>query len=92
MASWVRSYGQPYQRPTVELPDDLLREAQQIARAEGTTLKSLMEEGLRAVVGRHRESRRFELEDASLGGRGLRPEFAGADWASIRYAAYGSRR
>jgi hypothetical protein len=81
-----------HMKTTVELPDDLLREAQQLARAEGTTLKSLMEEGLRAVVGRHRESRRFELEDASVGGRGLRPEFAGADWAAIRDAAYGSRQ
>jgi hypothetical protein len=80
-----------HMKTTVDLPDDLLREAQQIARAEGTTLKSLMEEGLRAVVSRHRDARRFELEDASVTGRGLRAEFAGADWAAIRDAAYGSR-
>jgi predicted transcriptional regulator len=78
-------------KTTVELPDDLLREARQLARAEGTTFKSLMEEGLRAVVGRRRESGRFALEDASVGGRGLRPEFAGADWSRIRDAAYGGR-
>jgi predicted transcriptional regulator len=79
-------------KTTVDLPDELLREAQEIARAEGTTLKSVMEEGLRAVIGRHRRAQRFELRDASVSGRGLRPEFAQADWAAIRDAAYGGTR
>jgi hypothetical protein len=79
-------------KTTVDIPDELLREAQEIARAEGTTLKSVMEEGLRAVIGRHRRAERFELRDASVPGRGLRPEFARADWAAIRDAAYGGTR
>ena len=36
-------------KTTVELPDELLRAAQRTARREGTTVKSLLEEGLRAV-------------------------------------------
>lgn len=79
-------------KTTIELPDELLREAQQIARAEGTTLKSVMEEGLRAVIARHRSAAHFELRDASVTGRGLRPDFADADWARIREASYGERR
>jgi hypothetical protein len=78
-----------HMKTTVELPDELLSEAQQIARAEGTTLKSVLEEGLRAVIARHRESRRFELTDASVGGRGLRPELRDAGWAKIRDLSYG---
>jgi hypothetical protein len=35
-------------KTTVE-PDELLRAAQRTARREGTTVKSLLEEGLRAV-------------------------------------------
>jgi hypothetical protein len=79
-------------KTTIDLPDELLIEAQRIARAEGTTLKSVMEEGLRAVIARHQESRQFTLRDGSVPGRGVRPEFADADWPAIRDAAYGDRR
>lgn len=80
-----------HMKTTIELPDELLLEAQRIARAEGTTLKSVMEEGLRAVIARHHGARQFELRDASVGGRGLQPEFADADWSKIRQASYGDR-
>jgi predicted transcriptional regulator len=79
-------------KTTIELPDDLLQEVQQLARAEGTTMKSLLEEGLRAVIARHREAGRFALRDASVTGTGLTREFADADWAQIREASYGDRR
>ncbi len=81
-----------HMKTTIELPDELLRQAQEVARAEGTTLKSVMEEGLRAVIARHHSARQFELRDASVAGRGLRPEFAEADWARIREASYGDRQ
>jgi hypothetical protein len=80
-----------HMKTTVELPDELLREAQNIARAEGTTLKSVLEEGLRAVIARYHSAQQFRLLDASVPGRGIRPEFAEADWASIRAASYGDR-
>lgn len=80
-----------HMKTTVELPDELLREAQALARDEGTTMKSLLEEGLRAVIARHLEARRFTLHDASVPGNGLSPEFADAGWAQIREASYGDR-
>lgn len=79
-------------KTTVDLPDELLREAQQIARAEGTTLRSVLEEGLRAAIASRRRAAPFELRDASVPGRGMQAEFAGADWARIRDAAYGQRQ
>ena len=78
-------------KTTIDLPDELLREAQEVARAEGGTLRSVMEEGLRTVIARYRSGRRFELRDASFGGHGLQPEFAEADWSRIRAASYGDR-
>jgi hypothetical protein len=80
-----------HMKTTVELPDELLREAQRVARAEGTTLRSVLEEGLRAVIARYHSAPQFRLRDASVPGRGLRPDFADADWASIRAASYGDR-
>jgi predicted transcriptional regulator len=78
-------------KTTVELPDELLHEVQQIARAEGTTMKSLLEEGLRAVIARHRRAQAFELRDAGVDGRGLRPEISEGGWGKIRELSYGDR-
>ena len=78
-------------KTTVELPDDLVREAQQIARAEGTTLRSVLEEGLRAVISRHKAAQQFALRDASVDGRGLNPDLAEAGWKRIRAISYGDR-
>ena len=33
----------------------------------------------------------FQLQNASVGGRGLQPEFHSADWPRIREAAYEER-
>ncbi len=78
-------------KTTVELPEELLRAAQRTARREGTTVKSLLEEGLRMALARHQDTEVTGLRDASVGGNGLRPEFRGASWAEIRNAAYGDR-
>jgi hypothetical protein len=80
-----------HMKTTVELPDDLLREAQQVARAEGRTLKSVLEEGLRTVIARYKNSQQFELRDATVDGRGLNPELAEAGWERIRAISYGDR-
>ncbi len=80
-----------HMKTTVDLPDELLLEAQQIARAEGTTMKSVLEEGLRAVIARHRRAQSFTLRDASVDGNGLRPEVGQADWRAIRELSYGDR-
>jgi hypothetical protein len=78
-------------KTTVELPDELLRAAQQTARREGTTVKSLLEEGLRLALARHLDTDVPSLRDASVDGNGLRPEFRDASWAEIRDAVYGDR-
>jgi hypothetical protein len=80
-----------HMKTTIELPDELLREAQLVARAESTTLKSLMEEGLRAVIARHRAGASFVLRDASVRGQGLQPGARGASWAELRDTIYGDR-
>lgn len=76
-------------KTTVNLPDELLREAQEIARRERTTLRELLETGLRAVVAERTTSApAFRLEDASVAGDGLNPEFRGAPWERVRDAIY----
>jgi Arc/MetJ family transcription regulator len=80
-----------HMKTTVEITDSLLREAQEAARAQNTTLRALIEDGLRTVLTKRRASADFALRDASVAGDGLQPEFRGASWERIRDAAYGSR-
>jgi Arc/MetJ family transcription regulator len=78
-----------HMKTTVDITDSLFREAQEAARAQNTTLRALIEDGLRAVLSR-RGTGTFVLTDASVSGDGLQPEFRGASWERIRDAAYGS--
>ncbi len=74
-------------KTTVELPDALVAEAKEVAARRGTTLRGLVEMGLRVVIERPNGSRPFRLRDASFTGNGLQPEFRDGDWERIRAAA-----
>ena len=75
-------------KTTVNLPDELLREAQELARRERTTLRELIETGLRAVVKQRSGESSFVLPDASVDGQGLQQAFRGASWEKIRETIY----
>jgi len=78
-------------KTTIEIPDPVFAEAKRVARREKSTLRALVEEGLRLVLERRGEEERFQLRDASVGGQGLRPELRGASWDEIRDLAYRGR-
>jgi hypothetical protein len=78
-------------KTTIDLPDDLARQAKAYAARKHTTLRALIEQGIRQVLRDDRSVSVFKLRDASVGGRGLRDEFRDADWAKIREATYGER-
>lgn len=75
-------------KTTVILPDGLVHEAQEIARRDRTTLRDLIETGLRNVVRDRTAESDFLLKDASVDGHGLRPEFRDYGWEQIREAIY----
>ena len=79
-------------KTTVEISDGILDEARKVAAREGTTVRALIEAGLRKEVQqRRRGGGRFRLRRASFKGRGLRPELQGASWDRIRDLAYEGR-
>lgn len=78
-------------KTTLDISDPLLRDARKIAAREGTTLRALVEQGLRHVVSAKKRRTPFRLRKASVGGRGLRPELREAGWERIRDLAYGLR-
>jgi hypothetical protein len=79
-------------KTTLDISDPLLNEARKVARREETTLRALVEQGLRRILGERKKPRPpFKLRDASVGGDGLQPEFRDGDWDRIRDAIYEGR-
>ncbi len=78
-------------KTTLDIPDPLLREARKVAERDRTTLRALVEQGLRRVLAEKQRRPAFRLRKASFKGRGLHPDMKDADWESIRDLVYGDR-
>jgi hypothetical protein len=70
-------------KTTLEISDPLLREARKIATRDNTTLRALVEQGLRQVVAEKKKDKPFRLRDASFKGDGLQPDVANLNWQEI---------
>jgi hypothetical protein len=81
-----------HMKTTIEVADALLERAKALASREGTTVRALVEDGLRLVLRGRREANPFRLKDASVDGMGLQPEFQDAGWERIRAAIYEDRQ
>jgi Bacterial antitoxin of type II TA system, VapB len=77
-------------KTTLEISDPLLREARKIAAREQTTLRAVVEQGLRRIIAEKARKPGFRLRDASFDGRGPNPEFADAGWDRLRDLIYDS--
>jgi len=78
-------------KTTVELPDSLLRQAKRTALRERTTVKALIERGLRLVVAGRTSGRGFKLRQAGFRGDGLVAGRSLQDWSAVRDAIYSER-
>lgn len=78
-------------KTTVYIPDALLEEARKIAARERTSIKALIEEGLRRTIDNRKQKSTFRLRKATFKGNGLHPDAAGASWEKIREMSYGGR-
>jgi hypothetical protein len=78
-------------KTTVEVPDSLLREVKRVALREHTTVRALIERGLRSVVSGRRPAPRFTLRRAGFRGDGLVAGRSLGDWETIRALTYSER-
>lgn len=78
-------------KTTIQLPNHLFEQARDLARREGTTLKALVEEGLRRVIAEHEQRAPFRLRKATFKGDGLQSQLAGLSWDHIRELSYEGR-
>jgi hypothetical protein len=79
-----------HMKTTVEISAALLDNARKAAGRRGTTLRALIEEGLRQVLKTSARRPTFTLSDASFKGEGIDPAF-GDDWDRVRDAIYKGR-
>jgi len=78
-------------KTTIQISDSLFQEARRLAHREHTTLKALIEQGLRRIVAERKRHGTFHLRKATFKGQGLQPHIAGASWEQIRELTYEGR-
>ena len=74
-------------KTTVEITDSLLEQAKQLAAARSTTLRQIIEEGLRNII-ETKPEQPFRLRDGSFGGHGMLRKMT---WDEIRDEIYKGR-
>ncbi len=75
-----------HMKTTIEIAPGVLTEAKRVAAAEGTTLRALVEEGLRSVLeARQKRRRPFRLKLVTVRGGKLQ---RGVSWDLPRDLAY----
>ena len=80
-----------HMKTTIQIPDSLFEEVRKLAAKEKTTLKALVEEGLRLILAKHSQRSIFRLRKASFKGKGLQPGLTEASWEQIRDRIYEGR-
>lgn len=80
-----------HMKTTIEIADALLEEAKRSADRRGTTLRALVEEGLRRVLKADRRAPAFRLRRATFRGDGLSPALRDAEFDRLRALAYEGR-
>ena len=76
-------------KTTLDIADPVLTQAKRLAARRGTSVKALVELGLRRVIAEAAQDSQFRLRKASFKGKGLAIE--GATWADLREWAYEGR-
>jgi Arc/MetJ family transcription regulator len=81
-----------HMKTTIEIADALLAEARKLADREGTTLRALVEAGLRETLkSRGKGSPPFQLKLVTFAGDGLQPGVAEGAWERLRDLVYEGR-
>lgn len=80
-----------HMKTTIEISDPLLQQARRVAAREGTTVRALVEGGLRKILAERKQPEGFRLRRASFKGNGLQDELRSADWTTLRELAYEGR-
>lgn len=78
-------------KTTVEISEDLFARTREVAQREGTTLRALIEEGLRVALARREQKASYEWPDLSVTSEGLAPEIEEGTWEPLHDRIYTGR-
>ena len=78
-------------KTTVDISDELLTKAKRLAVKRRTTLRAIIEQGIRHTLKEQQHGGRYVLPDRSVKGKGLQAEFGGKAWSDIRDVTYAGR-
>ncbi|HEX5047596.1 MAG TPA: DUF2191 domain-containing protein [Gammaproteobacteria bacterium] len=78
-------------KTTIDIADALLKDAKRVAARDGTTLRVLIESGLRQELATRKQPAQFRLRKATVKGRGLQAGAKELSWNELRDLAYTGR-
>lgn len=78
-------------KTTIEIADALLKDAKRVAAHDGTTLRTLIENGLRQELAARKRPSKFRLRKATVKGRGLQDGVKSLSGDQLREFAYTGR-
>lgn len=80
-----------HMKTTVEIAEELFTRTREVAQREGTTMRALIEEGLRDALARREHKTAYSWPDLSVPGKGLSPEIQEGAWEPLRDLIYTGR-
>lgn len=80
-----------HMKTTIQIPDVLFEEVRKLAHQEKTTMKVIVEEGLRRIISERKRRSSFKLRKVTFKGNGLQPHLAGTSWDQILQLSYEGR-
>lgn len=76
-------------KTTIDISDELLRQAKKLGKETGRPLRSVVEEGLRSVLQANRQRPRYRLPDLSFGSEMSPDPLEKYSWHELRDIIYG---
>jgi hypothetical protein len=78
-------------KTTIDIADPLFDQAKRHAERSGTTLRALVEQGLRQVLAAQPRAKPFKFQPVTFKGDGPAPGCEDWDWSRVRDLAYEGR-
>ncbi len=76
-------------KTTLNIRDELLARAIRLAKREGQSLRAVIEEGLRLVLGASEEKMNYVMQDFSVGDPDAIDPLESLTWQDLRHEIYG---
>ncbi len=80
-----------HMKTTIDIADALFAEAKKVAARENTTIRALVEEGLRETLKRRSDPGVIKIQPVTFRGRGLHSDVGEGGWDRLRDLVYEGR-